>query len=261
MNRVCSTSVAAVVVLHIGKLDPVVHFAFESLAYFVGFRLYLFLKKKDSLDIAQRTRIIASCICGAAAGSKAITILADPAAIGGHFASVEAFASGKGVVGALVGGWAAVELCKYLTGIRSATGDTFVLPLTVAMVIGRIGCFVTGFHDHTYGLPADLPWAFDFGDGIKRHPSQIYEILALLFIVVCIELLKPRLHNQGDQFKFFMSAYMVYRLMADAFKPVPHPYLGLSIEQVVAIGVLMFYGRFLLSLLRCAGLEEPPKMS
>lgn len=211
--------------------------------------------------MAQRTRIIASCVVGAAIGSKLITILADPHTMAGHFASVETFAAGKGVVGALVGGWLGIEICKFFTGIKSYTGDTFVLPLIAAMVIGRIGCFVTGFHDHTYGMPADLPWAFDFGDGIKRHPSQIYEILALLFIVVCIELLKPRLHNQGDQFKFFMSAYMVYRLAADTFKPVPHPYFGLSIEQVVAVCVLLYYSRFLLSLLSCRAPNKPSESS
>lgn len=248
-------------ILHIGKLDPVVHFAFESLAYFVGFRLYLFLRKKDTLDLSQRTRIIASCVAGAAIGSKLITIVADPATIAAHFTSMAKLAAGKGVVGALVGGWLGVEICKAFTGIKSATGDTFVLPLIVAMVIGRIGCFVTGFHDRTYGMPADLPWAFDFGDGIRRHPSQIYEILALLFIVVCIELLKPRLRNQGDQFKVFMSVYMVYRLVADTFKPVPHPYFGLSIEQVVAVCVLLFYSRFLLSLLLPSVPKAPSESS
>ncbi|MBY0545662.1 MAG: prolipoprotein diacylglyceryl transferase [Candidatus Obscuribacterales bacterium] len=247
--------------MYIGKLDPVVHFAFESLAYFVGFRLYLFLRKRDSLDLAQRTRIIASVVGGAAIGSKLITILADPATMTGHFASMESFAAGKGVVGALVGGWLSIELCKFFTGIKSSTGDTFVLPLIVAMVIGRIGCFVTGFHDRTYGLPADLPWAYDFGDGIKRHPSQIYEILALLCILVCIELLRPRLRNQGDQFKFFMSAYMVYRLGADTFKPVPHPYFNLSIEQVVAVCVLLYYSRFLLSLFSSSAPNNPSESS
>ncbi len=238
--------------MHIGKLDPLVHFACESLAYFVGFRLYIWLKKRDSLDFSERIRIIASCFAGAAIGCKLIAILGDPATIYSHFVSVESFVAGKGIVGALVGGWLGIEICKALTGIKSATGDSFVIPLVVAIVIGRIGCFLTGFYDHTYGIPCDLPWAVDFGDGIRRHPTQLYEIAFVSAIPLMIHQLRRRLVHQGDQFKFFMSAYMTFRLFVETVKPVPHPYFELDAEQVVAIAVLLYYSRFLVSLRRPA---------
>ena len=39
--------------------------------------------------------------------------------------------------------------------------------------------------DYTYGTPTSLPWAVDFGDGIRRHPVQLYESAAMLpFLVV-----------------------------------------------------------------------------
>lgn len=235
--------------VHIGKLEPIVHFVFESLAYFVGFRLYLFLRKQDTLDMGQRVRIIASCVAGAAIGSKLINILSDPSTIASHFASLEALGSGKGIVGALVGGWIGIEMCKAVSGIKSSTGDSFVVPLVVGMSIGRIGCFLTGFYDRTYGIESSAPWAVDFGDGIRRHPTQLYEIGALIVILVFMRLAGRRLSAQGDKFKFFMCGYMIYRLLVDAIKPVPHPYLGLSVEQLVAILVLLFYCPFLISLL------------
>jgi phosphatidylglycerol---prolipoprotein diacylglyceryl transferase len=57
--------------------------------------------------------------------------------------------------------------------VRRATGDVFAIPLTVGIAVGRVGCFLTGLADNTHGLPANLPWAIDYGDGIPRHPAQL----------------------------------------------------------------------------------------
>ena len=32
----------------------------------------------------------------------------------------------------------------------------------------------------SYGLPSNVPWALDFGDGIARHPTQLYDIAFVL---------------------------------------------------------------------------------
>ena len=34
-------------------------------------------------------------------------------------------------------------------------------------------------YDFTYGTPTSLPWAHDFGDGVPRHPVQLYESAAM----------------------------------------------------------------------------------
>jgi prolipoprotein diacylglyceryltransferase len=66
---------------------------------------------------------------------------------------------GKTIVGALIGGLAAVEWTKHQLGITQRTGDLFALPLTIGIAIGRIGCFLTGVEDHTAGIHTSLPWA------------------------------------------------------------------------------------------------------
>ncbi len=48
---------------------------------------------------------------------------------------------------------------KRIAGIRSRTGDLFAVPLCVGIAIGRIGCFLAGLADDTYGKPTSLPWA------------------------------------------------------------------------------------------------------
>src|SRR6267154_2057155 len=84
------------------------------------------------------------------------------------------------IAGAIVGGIIAVEIFKWRSGIRGSTGLAFVAPLALGIAIGRFGCFFAGLPDYTYGTPTDLSWGVDFGDGIKRHPVQLYESAAML---------------------------------------------------------------------------------
>ncbi len=82
---------------------------------------------------------------------------------------------GRSIEGAIAGAVVAIEALKALTGIRGSTGLSFVAPLAAAIAVGRIGCFLAGLDDMTYGTPTALPWGVDFGDGVPRHPVQLYE--------------------------------------------------------------------------------------
>jgi phosphatidylglycerol---prolipoprotein diacylglyceryl transferase len=81
----------------------------------------------------------------------------------------------RSVEGALAGGIVAIELYKWSAGISLRTGARFALPLALGIAIGRLGCYFAGLDDFTYGTPTTLPWGYDFGDGISRHPVQLYE--------------------------------------------------------------------------------------
>ena len=85
----------------------------------------------------------------------------------------------RSVEGAFAGGIVAVELYKWRHGIALRTGARFALPLAVGIAVGRIGCYAAGIDDFTYGTPTTLPWGHDFGDGVLRHPVQLYESLVM----------------------------------------------------------------------------------
>src|SRR5207244_3785073 len=90
---------------------------------------------------------------------------------------------GKTITTGLIGAYLAVELMKLALGVRVKTGDTFALPLALAMAVGRLGCFFNGC---CYGTPTDLPWAVPFavdGQVVLCHPTQIYESLFHVFMV------------------------------------------------------------------------------
>jgi len=86
----------------------------------------------------------------------------------------------RSIEGGIAGGIIAIELFKRLAGIRERTGARFALPLAVGVAVGRVGCFFAGLDDFTYGTPTGLPWGYDFGDGVLRHPVQLYESAAML---------------------------------------------------------------------------------
>src|SRR5262249_60623476 len=98
---------------------------------------------------------------------------------------------GRSILGAMVGGVIVAEIYKAIFGVRGSTGAVLVLPLAVAIAIGRIGCFLAGLPDYTYGTPSGLPWAVDFGDGIPRHPLPLYGSVTLALFAAGF-LLRPR---------------------------------------------------------------------
>ena len=122
-------------------------------------------------------------------------------------------------MGGLLGGWLGVEIVKRFTGIRGRTGDLFALPLCVGIAVGRVGCLIAGLADDTYGKPTSLPWAVDLGDGIGRHPVQVYEILFLTLLGFAVS--TSRKLPEGARFRIFLGGYLAWRLAIDFIKPQP----------------------------------------
>jgi phosphatidylglycerol---prolipoprotein diacylglyceryl transferase len=99
----------------------------------------------------------------------------------------------RSIVGALAGAITAIELFKWSRGLKGSTGLIFVPAFATTVVVGRWGCFLSGLADETYGFPSKLPWAIDLGDGILRHPVQLYESFSMLaFLLVAISMIGIR---------------------------------------------------------------------
>ena len=126
-------------------------------------------------------------------GAKLLFLLEDPRLTLSNLHDPDYLINGgKTIVGALAGGLIAVELIKRYIGLRTSTGDLYALPLALGIAIGRIGCFLTGLPDNTYGTASSLSWAINFGDGIPRHPTQLYETAFLLLLIPFLYLMLKR---------------------------------------------------------------------
>ncbi|SRR5579871_582106 len=239
------------------KLHP--HVVFETLAYAVAFRVYVALRKRagDALDDANRWWVIAASAIGAVVGCKVLYWFEDPAATVAHLRDPAYLMGGKTIVGALIGGLFAVELVKQYLGIERRTGDLFAVPLCIGIAIGRIGCFLTGPEDHTGGGATALPWGVNFGDGISRHPTQLYEVLFALALGVFLWRQSRRPHVEGDLFKQFMAGYFSFRLVCDFLKPDDvRIFLGMTAIQWACVLMLAYYAADIWRWIR-SGFDSP----
>ena len=235
------------------------HFFFESLAYVVAFRLYVRQRQKagDFLEKGDRWKVIVAAVAGAAIGSKLLYWLEDPLLTVHRWADIRYLLGGKTIVGALAGGTVAVEVTKLRAGIQRRTGDLFAVPLAVGIAIGRIGCFLAGKQDDTYGAATSLPWGVDLGDGVRRHPVQLYEAGAMLILAILLPRIHPVRFAEGDRFRVFVLAYYSFRLLVDFLKPGIR-FGGLTSLQWVCAAALLWYARDLWRMLSAAEVKEAP---
>lgn len=222
-----------------------VHSIFEALGLATGSQLFVRAQRRQTADNAlhgPRFLVLCGCLLGAALGNK-LVFWAEMPHLLGHADGWRLLLAGQSMVGGLLGGLLGTEIAKKLAGIRTSTGDTYVMPILLGLAIGRIGCFLAGLHDGTYGIPSAQPWAIDFGDGIPRHPTQLYEIAFVGVLAMLLHLSAPFLAPEaGLRFKLMLSAYLAWRLGIDALKPIPFPWPGglSGIQWICALALAVY---------------------
>jgi prolipoprotein diacylglyceryltransferase len=196
--------------------NVLIHGAFDVLAWVAAGLAALWLGRVEKVSFPAVTTglpYLAAVLLGAGMGAYV-------------FGTANLWLSGasgiaRSIEGAVAGGIIAVEVYKRRTGIRMRTGARFALPLAVGVAIGRVGCYFAGLDDFTYGTPTTLPWGHDFGDGVARHPVQLYESAAMagfaLFYVVAVRLRDPFVIDNG--FYLAVGWYGAQRFLWELVKP------------------------------------------
>jgi prolipoprotein diacylglyceryltransferase len=202
--------------------------------------VWLRRRRGDSLSGAERLSLVTAVFAGALIGSRLLAWFDNP---GAQSRGIIGLMDSKTLVGGLVGGWIATEVEKRRIGVRRPTGDLYVFPLIAGIAIGRIGCFLSGLPDGTYGTATSLPWGIDFGDGIARHPTALYE--SMFDIVLGLALVPVwRRGAAGYTFKLFTASYLLFRLLVDTIKPGVPLVLGLTAIQWACACGLLYYAQW-----------------
>jgi prolipoprotein diacylglyceryltransferase len=146
------------------------------------------------------------------------------------------------VAGALIGAIIGVELYKAVRGIKGTTGSIFVGSFSLGIVIGRFGCLFAGLPDRTFGTPTALPWGVDLGDGVSRHPVQIYESATMAgFLVLFLWGLH---HGRTWAFRrgfYGMCAwYGAQRFAWEFLKPYPKLLGPFNVFHIVSLGLVTY---------------------
>jgi phosphatidylglycerol---prolipoprotein diacylglyceryl transferase len=222
-----------------------VHLLCEVLAYSLGYRLYTALRARTADRISDQGRqfIFIGAAAGALLGSRLLGLLEHPEFLLHPPGGWLYYTTNKTIVGGFLGGLLGVELLKKRLGITVSSGDLMVYPLALGLAIGRLGCHFSGLEDGTFGTATRLPWGLDFGDGIARHPTNLYEITFLALLALGLGLWERRrpLPN-GRRFEVFLAAYLLFRLLVEFLKPTAAlPGLCLTAIQWACVAGLGYY--------------------
>ncbi len=197
---------------------------------------WLLRRQQQSLPLPawQKAAIGIGAFCGAMLGAKLPFALSDWESLRSGTAW---FSNGKTIMCGMVGAYLGVELTKWIYHIRVKTGDSFAVPMAVAVGIGRFSCFVAGC---CYGTPTSLPWGVRFPqvDNVPRHPTQLYEVLFHLAAAVVLARLQTLNYFPGQRVKLYIMLYLVYRLATETIRPEPRMWVGLTAYQWFALAML-----------------------
>lgn len=146
-------------------------------------------------------------------------------------------ATGKSITGALLGGYAAVEIAKWQLGYTRATGDWFAVIAPLAIMLGRVGCIT---HGCCLGCACEASW-FTMNDasGVARWPAAPVELLFNAVMLATVLALRWRRMLPGQRFHIYLMAYGLFRFAHEFLRDTPRIVGTLSGYHLAALGIAL----------------------
>jgi phosphatidylglycerol:prolipoprotein diacylglycerol transferase len=172
--------------------------------------------------------------------------------------------------GGFVGGFLAV----YLQGVWKRVPTRFTMDLTAPGLalgygLGRVGCFLV---QDDYGVPTSLPWGLKFPEGLPPttagnlrglgadvpaavpdmtvlavHPTQLYEVAAMLLVFWVLWRLRFHRHGLGWLFGLYLVLGGVERFLVEFIRAKDDRLLGMfTLAQGTSV-ILIVAGTILLA--------------
>jgi phosphatidylglycerol:prolipoprotein diacylglycerol transferase len=168
-------------------------------------------------------------------------------------------ATGKSITGALLGGYAAVEIAKHFLRYPGRTGDWFAMIVPLSIMLGRVGCIL---HGCCLGRVCEASW-FTMNDatGVPRWPAALVELFFNALMFGAILLMRWRKILPGQHFHIYLIAYGTFRFFHEFLRATPHivgPISGYQIASlgIVALGAIGFWRRSVVETVLNTNLES-----
>ena len=219
--------------LHLGGWAVPMYSLLVGLAFVTGAAVYLLQggRTRGGASLA----IVAASLIGGVLGAKAPYLLANGRLFLAGVRDPEVLFAGRTILGGFLGGILAVRLTKWRLGIRARKGDALVPAIGLGFAVGRVGCFCRGC---CCGKVTGLPWGVDFGDGLHRHPTELYECafgLAWFLFTVA----RPK-GDRGVLFDLFIGSYFTFRFFLEFIRTEAVAAWGLTNFQLVCVPVVLW---------------------
>ena len=208
---------------------------FVALGLIVGLVVYYYLARKEQKVSEDSFYVLMAGLFGGIIGAKLPIWILNFREIIEQFPNLNLILSGRTITGGLIGGTLAVIYIKKRLNITDRKGNLFAPAIAIGVAIGRIGCFLRGC---CYGIETTLWGGVDFGDGILRYPTQIYESIFMLVMFFWL-MSKRKTAKPGQLFYWLMNIYFVFRFFEEFIRESPH-YLGITLFQYISVAALIF---------------------
>ena len=234
------------VLVEIGPVTLMTHDVFTVAGVLAGLVLYYRALRRDRVLDGRIVLISLAAIAGGVIGARLITSweILDEVTTAQLPLTYVVTHGPRSIIGGLAGGYLAIVLSKRALGYTLSTGDYYAAAIPLALLIGRVGCFLS---ELPLGTPTGLPWgmtvtpeaaaAFPRCPGCDgpMHPSMLYEVgfHALAFGLIAIR--GPMLPVRGDTLKAYLLAYGLFRFGVEFVRGNEIQALGLTGPQLVLI--------------------------
>jgi phosphatidylglycerol:prolipoprotein diacylglycerol transferase len=210
------------------------------LALLVGVSIYVWQLKRDGIKSSNAFYIALFGIVGGTVGAKLPLIFMYWNEINSNTNSLNAVLQGRTIVGGLIGGSVSILIAKRIFNIKERMGNQLAVPIVAAMAIGRVGCLLRGC---CFGKETNLVWGVDFGDHILRHPTQIYEIIFDISMVIYLCIRKRKGVKPGQLYSVFLNGYLSFRFLLEFIRVEKVSFAFLTDFQMLCIVGLLFINR------------------
>ena len=244
------------VLLEIGPLQIRYYGLFYALGFVITYFMIIYLAKRKEIPLTKddAADFIIYQVIGIIFGARIVYILfynllfyiRNPIEI------IALWHGGLSFHGGLLGAIIATYLfCKKKKIHFYDIADIAVIPVALALALGRIGNFINA---ELYGRITDASWCIDYSknqyvsdipDGC-RHPSQIYESFKNFFIFAVLWFIKDKKLPKGFMFWSFVALYGLLRTIIEFFRQ-PDEQIGL-IFNYFTMGQLLSFPLFLLGI-------------
>jgi phosphatidylglycerol:prolipoprotein diacylglycerol transferase len=250
-------------IIHLGPLEVTGYGLMLMVAFLMGGWLIARQLRENKLKEDYAADIVAAAVIGGIIGAKLwyVALTRDPGAL---------FSRG-GLVwyGGFIGGAVAVILNGWRLGVPLRWTMQLAAPaLAAAYALGRVGCFLV---NDDYGRPSNLPWAVKFPEGLPPstagnmhhlfgvpvaagvdpttvlavHPTQLYEVAAMLIVFAVLWSLRKRGRPIGWLFGLYLILAGAERFLVEIVRAKDDRFLGpftlaqLASVMLIAIGIVL----------------------
>lgn len=224
------------ILFKLGNLEISSYSFFVTLGLVVGLIVFYYLAKKEKEVSENSFYVLIAGIIGGVIGAKIPIWILDFPLIVKSFPDLTPILSGRTITCGFIGGTLAVLYIKRKVKIKDRKGNLFAPAIAIGVAIGRIGCFLRGC---CYGIPTNLPWGVNFGDGILRYPTQLFESGFMLILFFYLMYKRPKA-KPGYLFYLFMNLYFTFRFFEE-FIRAGDRFFGFTVFQYVSVLALLFF--------------------